>query len=428
MPEKCNCINCKKEFEVESYKKETDKICSSECLSDNKEANHRGEWIEKICPSCGNKFISLKSRNKKYCSDKCNKERNEKYMMYNCDICGKEMRIKKDIYQNLLDGKRKSITCSLKCSNLTKRTGHDVECDYCGKIFYRRQYHIDRQEHKFCTQECQIKYLHKERFEIRKCEICQKEFECSKLSTQRFCSNECNGEWQKTLFGENNPQFTRKKMLCGYCGKEHYVKLNRLDKQKNFFCSNKCRQDWYANIHSQTKEYRDKKRMDAVKILESGVISKTNSKPQQLVDLILDKNNIKYEREKGFKYYCVDNLLENNLIIEVQGDYWHCNPIVFKNISETQYKRISRDKAKHTYIKGQTGKEILYIWESDIYNSLEKCEKLILEYIKRNGDLENYHSFNYYIDKDDNLKLCDNIVIPYQEQNCKDYKKLLKVS
>ena len=32
-------------------------------------------------------------------------------------------------------------------------------------------------------------------------------------------------------------------------------------------------------------------------------MSKTNSKPQQLVDSILDKNEIDYEREKGVKYY-----------------------------------------------------------------------------------------------------------------------------
>lgn len=37
------------------------------------------------------------------------------------------------------------------------------------------------------------------------------------------------------------------------------------------------------------------------------------------------------------------------------------------------------------------------------------CEKLILEYIEKNGKLQNYHSFNYIID-DNMLRLSDDIV------------------
>lgn len=430
MPIECKCIQCEKPFMVKPYKKDTAKFCSYECHWEYKKGKPKGEWITKICPSCGTEFTSLKSRNKKYCSEKCNHERNENYMMYNCDACGKEMRIKKVLYQELLDGKRKSITCSYKCMGLMKHTGHDIVCDNCGKQFYRRQYHIERQEHQFCSLECQMDFQHKEKFEIRKCEICGTEFECSKISTQRFCSNKCNGEWQKTIIGENNPHFTSVKKNCTYCGKEIYVKPYRLEIQNHFFCDEKCRQDWYANIWSQREEWREKKRIDAIRILESGCMSKTNSKPQQLVDSILDKNNISYEREKGIKYYSIDNYLPNeNLMIEIQGDYWHVNPLKFSNkINKIQYERIPKDKAKHTYVKNQYGIEILYLWEDDIYNNLEMCEKLILEYIKRNGILENYHSFNYCLDKNGELSLKENLIIPYQEMEVSQYKKLYNVS
>lgn len=284
MPVECNCIQCGKIFEVKPYKKDTAMFCSRKCQCEYKKGKPKGEWITKICPSCGKEFITLKSKNKKYCSQKCNHERNEKYTIYNCDICGKEMRIKKSLYQELLDGKRKTITCSYECAAKTKLTGHDVTCDNCGKIFYRRQYHIDRQEHKFCSLECQMEYQHKEKFEMRKCQICGKEFECSKISTQRFCSNKCNSEWQKTIVGENNPAFKSVKIPCTYCGKDHYVKPYKLNIQEYFFCNEKCRQDWYANVYSQTDEWREKKREEAIKILESGAISKTQSKPQQIVD------------------------------------------------------------------------------------------------------------------------------------------------
>ena len=178
------------------------------------------------------------------------------------------------------------------------------------------------------------------------------------------------------------------------------------------------------------EEWKEKKRIDAVRILESGVMSKTNSKPQQIVDSILDKNNIKYEREKGIKYYSIDNYLtDSNLMIEVQGDYWHVNPIKFQNkINKLQYERIPKDKAKHTYTKNQYGIEILYLWESDIYNNILLCEKLILEYIKRNGNLENYHSFNYHLDENGELMLRNNLIIPYQDMKANQYKKLYEAS
>ena len=156
-------------------------------------------------------------------------------------------------------------------------------------------------------------------------------------------------------------------------------------------------------------------------------MNNTNSKPQQIVDALLDKNNINYIKEKGITYYNVDNYLDNDLMIEVQGDYWHCNPNKFQTkITRQQFDRISRDKSKHTYIVNNFNKEPLYIWECDTYKRESLCEKLILEYIQNNGQLENYHSFNYYVDDKDELKLNNNITVPYQDQDVGMYKHLLE--
>ena len=48
------------------------------------------------------------------------------------------------------------------------------------------------------------------------------------------------------------------------------------------------------------------------------------------------------------------------------------------------------------------------------------CKELILEYINNNGELLNYHSFNYCIYKD-TLLLDTNLIIPYMDW---DYNKL----
>lgn len=430
MPVTCTCIVCGTKFNVKPSKKDTAKFCSRECQYEY--MKHRtGEWIIKICPSCGEPFEILKSKNKKYCSEKCNKERNEKYMFYNCDGCGEEMRIKKSLYQELLDGKRKSITCSYECMGKVKRTGHDIICDNCGKPFYRRQYHIDRQannqQNNFCSVECEMEYKYKETHETRRCEICGIEFECYKKSTQRFCSPECNSEWQKTLTGENNSKFNRKEIECDYCHDKFYEKAYKLQKYNHHFCSVECRQRWYSEIWSQREELKERSRKTMLRELESGEISKTNSFPQQLIDNALKDLNINFEREKNMKYYCIDNYLTDyNLAIEVMGDYWHSNPIRFNSkLTRAQYNRISKDKAKHTYMKNYYNIEILYLWESDIIKNIDLCKNLILKYIKENGILDNYNSFNYIIDNNE-LKLSSNIIIPYQDMNISEYKHLYK--
>lgn len=390
------------------------------------------KFIIKICPSCNLPFKSLRSKNKKYCSQKCNSERNENYMMYRCDYCGKEIRIKKSVYQEKLDGKRQHIYCSVQCSNNDKRTGYDITCDYCGKIFYRRQYHIDRQisqnEHQFCSMECQRKFRHEQAYEVRVCEICNKEFQVLKKSTQRFCSIECQHVWQTTIVGELNPKFISVKVKCDYCGMDHYVRPYKLNEQDYFFCSIKCRQKWYAEIYSQTEDFKNMHRNKILNQFKSGNLQSIDSNPQRIVNGLLDKYKILYERERDFKYYAVDNyLINDNLIIEVQGDYWHANPTVFKSkLSKTQYDRIVKDKRKHSYIKNKYGIEILYLWEYDLVHHSDLCEQLILRYINQSGLLNNYHSFNYHFNN--NCLLMNELIIkPYQEQNVDQYNNLLVI-
>ncbi len=334
-----------------------------------------------------------------------------------CQTCGKEFTVIPSVAKT-------AKYCSRECMAIGKHTGRNIVCDNCGKEFYRRQYHIDRQierdENAFCCRECEMEYKHKQLFEVRQCEICGKEFECSKKSTQRFCSNKCNAEWQKTLVGELNSSYSQKSIVCDYCGKSYKVKPYIINSREHHFCCTECRQRWYAEIHSQTDEYREMCRKRAAQLLKDNpYISETV--PQKAVNQILDMLNIKYTCEKDFTYYAVDNYLdEYNLIIEVMGDYWHTNPLKYNDmnsINDIQKNRIYRDKAKHTFIKNNYGIEILYLWEMDIVKHPELCKKLISSYIDNNGMLKNYHSFNYHLNQANILTMNDDIIFPYFETN-----------
>jgi len=52
-----------------------------------------------------------------------------------------------------------------------------------------------------------------------------------------------------------------------------------------------------------------------------------DTKPERIFALILDMHNIEYEKQKPVKKYKCDFYIPKyNLIVEIDGDYWHANP------------------------------------------------------------------------------------------------------
>lgn len=141
--------------------------------------------------------------------------------------------------------------------------------------------------------------------------------------------------------------------------------------------------------------------------LEGTKNSIETSKQQKMINDLLDEMNIKYIGEYNCKYYLVDHYLSDyHLMIEVQGDFWHCSPLLSNKSNTSGIKgNLTKDKRKHTYIKNKYGIEILYLWEKDINENFELCKKLIELYINNKGKLENYHSFNYELNNDSKLGL-----------------------
>ena len=338
--------------------------------------------------------------------------------IYICDYCGKEFTPHSSTIAKLKRGEQKIVTCSRECYKKLKKNSVITYCDNCGTKLIRRKSHYERQiklgQHQYCSLKCQKEFQHKETYEFRKCEICGKEFECPKISTQRFCCIQCQGKWQSTIVGDDNPRSTKIHHNCDYCGKDYLMKLYKT-KQEHNFCSFECQKKWFNEIFLQNDEVKQTCRERAIKMLEEGKMPSVYTKPQLKINQILDNNNIRYQNNYGIEYYSIDNyLMEHNLMIEVMGDYWHSNPLVFNFdiLNDVQRKRIPKDKAKHTYVKNNHHIEILYLWETDINKDPEKCEKLIQAYINNNGVLDNYHSFNYK-NIDGNLILDIQYNMPY---------------
>ena len=209
-------------------------------------------------------------------------------------------------------------------------------------------------------------------------------------------------------------------MTCDWCGKDILVKQYKIIQFKHHFCSIDCKREWYAQVWSQQEWWKNESRKRGAKV-SADAIGKTATRPQLLINEILNEMNIKYTNEYNCIYYSIDNYLdEYNLAIEVMGDYWHSNPFSYNlfEVSDMQKEIIGRDKAKKSFLKNKYNMQVLYLWETDIIKRPELCKMLIQKYIDLSGLLEDYNSFNYEI-VDQQLKLRDELTIPYQ-----DYKKL----
>lgn len=301
--------------------------------------------------------------------------------------------------------------------NIGNKTGKYINCEYCGAEVYKTLSQYNKRTHHYCSNKCQA--MHKQTFthEHRRCEVCGSDMYLSKKSTQRFCSYACQNEWQKSNTGFKNKKFQGKLVTCESCGAEFLVGKTIADSSRHHFCSVDCRQSWYSTVWSQTNEWKQESRERAAKLLSDNKVI-TMTKPQVIVNQLLDVLEIKYENEKSFKFYSADNYLcDYGLIIEVMGDYWHTSPLRYPIIkNDKQSFIISRDKAKRTYIYNNYGISILYLWEGDIMTRPDLCKELIRCYVSCGGVLNNYNSFNYSL-VEGRLKINDDIIYSHQERD-----------
>lgn len=297
---------------------------------------------------------------------------------------------------------------------MATKKGFYIPCEACGKIVYKTPSQYAKRKHHYCSNACQAAKKREETFEHRLCEVCGNDMYLSKKSTQRFCSTSCQKIWQKGNTGFDNPRFQGKQVECETCGKEFLIGKYKADLDQHHFCSKGCKVHWYSTVWSQQESWKEESRIRAANLLKK-IPATTQTKPQLIINRLLDEMEIKYQNEKTFEYYSIDNyLFVYDLAIEVMGDYWHTSPLRYTEPkNDVQRRIISRDKAKNTYLKRKYNINILYLWESDILSHPDLCRKLIDLYIVNNGDLHNYNSFNYSI-TGDSIALNDEIIYPYQ--------------
>lgn len=105
----------------------------------------------------------------------------------------------------------------------------------------------------------------------------------------------------------------------------------------------------------------------------------TSKLEEKFAKEFLDKLGIKYiyqfKAESIGRFYDF-YLPEVNLIIEVDGDYWHSYNKLYENMNPTQKHNLRVDKQKDEWALAH-GIPILRIWEHDINNNPSDVIKLL---------------------------------------------------
>jgi DNA mismatch endonuclease (patch repair protein) len=109
-----------------------------------------------------------------------------------------------------------------------------------------------------------------------------------------------------------------------------------------------------------------------------------NTKPELLMQEALIKKGYELGKSLISQFHCkkigmIDLFIpEKNALIEIDGDYWHCNPNKYANDFFHKSKKMTaqqiwdNDKKKNE-TSSELGYKMIRVWESDIYKDINLC-------------------------------------------------------
>ncbi len=192
------------------------------------------------------------------------------------------------------------------------------------------------------------------------------EFEYPKYHKECYVNNK--------LQKENNPNYknSKQKYNCITCSKE--IEIFNSQKNVNTFCSTSCSRKFYTKEENRTpamieafaKLSTTARAMNSdpeirAKIAAGQAIA-FKDRASKLEKDIFNQISTRYpnaQHSVNIDFYVVDILI-NNTVVEVQGDYWH-------NLEKQKVK----DKAKNKFLTGK-GYDIVYIWEHEWHSAADK--------------------------------------------------------
>ena len=236
---------------------------------------------------------------------------------------------------------------------------------------------------------------------------------CGKILCKKCLGNYCGVHRDRS--GKNNPFFGKshsketKLLLKEKCA----ISTKKLWKQESYRKSvingttgkKRCQKFKNAQRFNALKQFKNKAqrklRSDIMrenwrngKIAYHASASFNKSKMEkELFNLLKDKyNNVLKVHHKTLhienKWYYPDITINNELIIEFNGDYWHANPNIYEGNDIVHHNKFASDIWEHDNQRKETffnaGYKTLIIWEKEFLHNRDKTLSLIYEWISKN--------------------------------------------
>lgn len=128
--------------------------------------------------------------------------------------------------------------------------------------------------------------------------------------------------------------------------------------------------------HKHSEESKQIMREKTIARFKKGEFPQTNSLPHRMVrEFLLEIFGENIKEEFGYGGFVFDFKVDTYLI-EVQGDYFHCNPETRHATpkSDMQKNNLERDERKRNFVKENLEYELIEVWENDIINNIEKVK------------------------------------------------------
>lgn len=304
----------------------------------------------------------------------------------------------------------------------------DIKCETCGNLYKPRN-----KNSKYCSRKCQYESYRKikvDRVEMS-CQLCDKKFYITENQKNtgkgKYCSRECKDNHQKEKYlGKDNPMYgkvvteeTRKiksdAMKKMWMNDEYRISVKK--GVKRFIDEN----GYYPGTDNESKEKRKKTMKERYGIehnwngkygyrlcdkttyekygeMGADMLIKYERVWGQETDIeilfkeTLEELNIPYQfkyriytkNKKPFWFREFDFLINNtNILIEIDGDYWHGNEETQGDLNEFQIENRKKDKIKEDFAS-ENGYRVFRFWGSKIKNSINEVKLNLLEIINNN--------------------------------------------
>jgi very-short-patch-repair endonuclease len=123
-------------------------------------------------------------------------------------------------------------------------------------------------------------------------------------------------------------------------------------------------------------------------LVNSKYFGSLNNIEKKVYDILKDLN-IAFKTQVTVDKYNVDFLVEDKYIIEVYGDFWHCNPQKYKKdyFNRGKKKTAAEIWERDAYRKKtfeSSGYKFLHLWETEINSDMKLVRKKIKKLISNN--------------------------------------------